>query len=228
MATEINELTEQYLRAKAIRDCNNLMGKFEFYFSDFRMKQLVKLWANRPDCTLEVPYGCYEGIGGIKRCFLQDYGDRNDPNTQKYMEGTMMVHGCSTENIIVANDLQTVRAAYISNGIETFGKGIQLKDYRNKALWRYAKYGVDFILEDGQWKIWHLHVYQLFETPWETCWTEAQPYAGYPIRPTHIDREPIRPIYQWTMTTKYPHDEPLPPKPYDKFEDVEPGYGYFA
>lgn len=223
-----DKLTVQYLKRKAIRDCLNLVGRQAFYYSRFEMRKLVKLWADRIDCTLELPFGTYEGIGGIKRRFITDMGDRNDPETAKYMEGTMMFIGCSSDNFQVADDLKTARASFLSPGIEAYGPNIKLKDYRNTAMWRYAKYGIDFICEDGEWKIWHMHVFQVFETPWDTCWTKGEPYAGYPIRDTHIDREPLRPIYQWQMTAVYPHDEPLPPTEYKSFDEVEPGYGYFA
>ena len=34
------------------------------------------------------------------------------------------------------------------------------------------RYGNDFILEDGEWKIWHLHVFGIFMCPVDKNWAK--------------------------------------------------------
>lgn len=37
--------------------------------------------------------------------------------------------------------------------------------------WLWVRYGVDFIKEAGEWKIWHLQVFPFFKTPFDKRWT---------------------------------------------------------
>jgi hypothetical protein len=39
----------------------------------------------------------------------------------------------------------------------------------------YAKYGVDFIKQDGEWKIWHFRCFEVVREPYGMGWI---PWAG--------------------------------------------------
>lgn len=82
--------------------------------------------------------------------------------------GTLKMHMVTTSHIQIAEDGKTAKGIFYSPGylteIGTDGKA--------KAAWDFKRYGVDFIKEDGKWKIWHFVAYTEFVTPPNVPWTE--------------------------------------------------------
>ena len=71
-----------------------------------------------------------------------------------------------------------------------------------QAYWHWDRYGIDFIKEDGKWKIWHFFVGREFTTPYEKSWVD-----------TAIDNEDaydfaIQAFKEWPGFTE-PHATPL-------------------
>lgn len=82
--------------------------------------------------------------------------------------GALKVPLVSTGHIQIAEDGQTAKGIYYSPGLQTeMGT-----DGKPKSAWDYKALGVDFILEDGKWRIWHLVAYTDFVTPPNESWTE--------------------------------------------------------
>ena len=134
MTATLKELVLDFEKLEAVRECRNAMSRAVFYYSSFRMNDYVKLWANRDDCTLETPWGCYDGIRGVKTCLLRDHGDRSDWETQELIKGCLLVRSLDTELIVVAEDGKTARGVWNSQGAETYGKNIIKEEYRNAKL----------------------------------------------------------------------------------------------
>ena len=102
------------------------------------------------------------------------------------------------------------------------------------AHWVWCKYGVDFIKQDGEWRIWHFRCYEVARAPFNRDWisfakdnqeSHDSQLAwfgddGVPVFLPPVD-EPV------TTTNYYPYAndkaqvlDPEPPKPYDTFEDT--------
>lgn len=226
MLKTLEELSVDCDKASAQWMCKNVMARYMNYYTAFRMADCVALFADRADTTLETQWGCYDGIEGVKRCYLKDHGDRNDPTAAEALKGCMMIRSLDTEAIIVAGDGQTARAVWMAEGAETYGMNIWNKEYACQSFWYHGKYSVDFILENGEWKIWHLHVYNLYRSPCKSWWTICGPYQGFLLREPTCDRSVSKPIYNYSLDIPYPENEPAVPYPYETFADVEPGYGY--
>jgi hypothetical protein len=108
------------------------------------------------------------------------------------------------------------------------------------AKWAWCKYGADFMKEDGKWKIWHLHVYGIFMTSYNKPWTEVKglpgasedfaellpgsqptsdaPPGSMPVTKYHVDR-PSTSGWEYRVDAIYPYDQPLPPRPYETWDD---------
>jgi hypothetical protein len=126
----------------------------------------------------------------------------------------------TTPVIEVSADGTTAKAAWVCPGLETmsFTPGGE-----NAANWAWMKYGCDFVLEDGVWKIWHLHVYGIFLTPYDTDWVaSSHSELPPPVFPDEYrpDRAPTS-GWNYRPDAVYPEDEPTPPQPYDVFDDAE-------
>lgn len=209
--TEANmeALTREIQRQTAIIDCKNLMGKVLYYGVAYLNRLMVGLWADREDDLLEQPWGIYDGIEGVKRCYLRDFGDRSDPGKLEQLKGVMHLYTCDTPLIVVADDGMTAKGTWTSSGAETWRDG----DKKPQGYWRWGKYEVDFIRENGIWKIWKLRFYPYFMTKYETPWTEAPAYdyAFFPVTP---DRPREKPVYHYDGEAVYPDDQPAIPRAY--------------
>jgi len=80
--------------------------------------------------------------------------------------GGLHVQSLMTPLLVFSGDGKTARGLWDSfgpnvNGINDIGR------------WLWIKYAVDFIREDGEWKIWHLQVYSVFVTPYNESWTQS-------------------------------------------------------
>jgi hypothetical protein len=99
----------------------------------------------------------------------------DDPSFGK--AGTLKMHMLTTALIQVAGDGQTAKGIWYSPGFLTeIGA-----DGKPKSAWDFQRYGVDFIKEDGKWKIWHMVAYTDFVTHPSVSWTDKVSIANATI-----------------------------------------------
>jgi hypothetical protein len=222
----LEQLERKLQKVEAQEACRNLMGRYSYFHTAFRNREYVELWAKREDDVLVMPWGTYEGFEGVKKCYLEDHGDRSDAKVLESMRGAVMMHEIDTEVIEVAEDLQTAKAAFFSQGHETWveheesGIGLQAgKEGTAHAEWAWSKYAVDFIREDGEWKIWHMRLYPVFKSEYGKSWVDAvQPAADdYSFENARKNKAPM---WHYDANEVYPGNEPEPPKAYKTFADV--------
>ena len=139
------------------------------------------------------------------------------------LPGLLIEHTLTTEVLEIAGDRQTAKGVWISPGHETFPI---VDGELPKAHWSWGRYAMDFVREDGQWKIWHLHVLTTFRTPFGQDWVDSAvnrpPY--FPETGTVMDgmTPPTRPV---TFNQPYHPDlppayQPVPPQPYETWADT--------
>ncbi|MFT4190636.1 MAG: nuclear transport factor 2 family protein [Comamonas sp.] len=205
-------------RIEAVTAVTNTLGRYVFLHTANRHADAEKLFALKtPGTRVEMMWGVYEGAQSIKRLY-SGYHVWADTNlkTGEYAKGTMHIHTLTTPIVEVAGDLKTAKAVWMSPGVET----VRINDELS-ANWGWMKYGADFIKEDGEWKIWHLHVYSLFFSPFETSWVKQRIDAAGELpmpKEFYPDRKP-------TTNWDYRPDrstvlEPVPPVPYWSFDDA--------
>lgn len=211
LAAELEALKAENERLKAARECENLMATYCYLGSAHRLADYMKLWAEREDTMLEMPWGVYEGYAGVCRCYLKDHTDRNAPDAEAELKGTMFIHPMTTCKLTVAGDGRTARGAWISPGVEAVN---------GSAMWCLSKYAVDFILTPGGWRIWHMKLYPVFLTPYDTPFTVKD--TGFGMGEVHPDRGPSAPRYDYDLDAMYPYNEPVIPQEFEHFEELEP------
>ena len=199
----IEALSAEVSRQLAIVDCKNLMGKVMYYGVAWLNREMVELWADREDDLLEMPWGIYDGRKGVERCYLKDFGDRHDPGKLEKLKGVMMLYTVDTPIVTVAEDGETAYGVWTSSGADTWREG----GAHPQGYWRWGKYAVDFIRENGVWKIWKLRFYPYFLTKYDESWTKAPAYdrAFFPVTP---DRPRETPVYHYDGESVYPGDLP--------------------
>lgn len=145
------EAQQAALRANDIADCNNLMGLHVWYHSAFLNDvELEKLWVTTPENQATAVWAqnanYWIGMDNIKAYYGPAYPHENTMSQFQF-------HTTTSGIVEIADDRQTAKGVWYTPGIIGRYQGLQ-------ALWE--RYGIDFIMENGEWKIWHLHVYTDF------------------------------------------------------------------
>lgn len=149
----------------------NLMSKRAYYIAnDWRRKELNDLWvrkdAYRRSASLGKNWGFYVGMDDISYgyvvCHNRTRHEQLDaycsahPEVENHQKnlgvGTCSFHPFVTPLIEIARDGVTAKGIWESYGQETVIDGSGFP----KAFWLCEKVGVDFVKEDGEWRIWHL------------------------------------------------------------------------
>jgi len=162
LESKIAELEDRIARQEDIEEVRNLMGKYEVWHVPNKVTDTWQLFAMKtPDVSAEIAdWGVYVGPEKIKRFY-------NEVHRVPY-KGTMHEHYLTTYVIQVAKDGKTAKGVFFSPGHESWKNK---KDERF-ATWVWGKYGVDFIKEEGVWKIWHLHWYTSMRSDFYKSWQE--------------------------------------------------------
>jgi hypothetical protein len=148
-------------RALDILEIQNVAGMHEYYHSALMHKEEYEnIFSKRDDVMWTNNSDKYVG-----KDFVKFYVDGCPLGDKK--KGSLWYHMLATPVIVVAADGQTAKAVYQSFGNVT-GTGM--------LQWTEEKYGMDFIKEDGKWKIWHLRTYVEFYTDATT--TNTKLWAG--------------------------------------------------
>lgn len=219
------EMEKEVIRLKAVYEIQNLMNKYEWYLPAGRFAEVMDLFAKKtPGIRAEIgSWGVYEGVDGIRRLlgpgglheWMQGKQDAPQP-------GLMFSVTNTTPVIEVAGDLETAKAVWICPGHST--KPVE-PGGKPKAHWSWAKRAADFVIEDGEWKIWHYHVYGVFMTPYEKSWTdlddpaqaEKKDFSELPenMRP---DKPSSHPLWMYHSRAIWEY-VPAAPEPYESFDE---------
>lgn len=195
-------------RSQAVVECRNVMGRYSLYNAQVRRKDLVGLFSNREDVWVRMPWGYYSGPEGVRNRYLREQGDRSDPAVYQKFCGKTVIHPMNTELMEVSADGKTARGAWISPGQDT-GRN---SDGSGEAMWCWSKFYVEFILEEGQWKLWHFALYHMYRTPYDRDFLDY-PFTDYAkmFGQTLADRPSDVPV--WELGQPYPADQPDPRLP---------------
>lgn len=207
----------------------NLMGKFTFLNCYKRQKEEFQSWSkNNPTITLND--GKYIGYEAVKGFFV-DYNDAQTRWANEVMRklhpdelggksdeeiwavGSNTVLNFTTPLIEVAFDGQTAKGMWY-----VWGSTTEVYSDGPKAAWDFGRCAVDFIKEDGVWKIWHMTMFTDIQAPIKGNWGKDKMYA-------HEGVEIPEPTEKSHNYTGFGEDflslvEPPLPEPYETFADT--------
>ncbi|MGI6057451.1 MAG: nuclear transport factor 2 family protein [Bilifractor sp.] len=241
------DIEKEIIKIKSYIEIENLMSRYMHYHSCFRDDLILsQLWAmDREDITLEDgASGVFKGSEHIRAYYT---GRPNPP-------GKFIFHSIHTPVIEIADDCMTAKGVWMLSGVESGMVPDDVKNLpedmfcKNKvdgkrvwAHWCWSKYGIDFINEDGKWKIWHFHCYALTRTPFDTNWVEfaAKQTLARHGKPTDPNAPKLKFIGDNGIPVFFPQPDepttfhwdydgltsrvvlqPVPPEPYDTFENT--------
>lgn len=217
---------------KARMEIENLMGRYAALLTAGRCQDILeKLWTKEPDRTLEEgSLGVYGDarlpLFGMDTFYNQRYGMPLNGREQPDNRGRMTTLLLNSPVIDIYLNEGKAFGSYMAMGTETrvwrngeesgipYVDAHAKKEDRHMAFWFMQRYHVQFRCEHGSWRIVHMHIWDIFRTPYNMDWVE---YAG--IR--HLDDEmmdaqmrfgdcPTHALYPTTKHWQYGPTE-LPP-----------------
>jgi hypothetical protein len=172
-------------RLSSIAEIQNVMSRHAWYYAaGEHQRELDEIWARQ---AADISWGSDEGWW-VGRPLLQEYYvayfDRFRARDLKDFvklhpdvavtpanlgAGTSLMHTNSTPLIEVAADGRTAKGMWYAIGQVTQTPGGQ-----QTPMYMWERYAVDFLNEDGHWKIWHFFVH----TDWSAAPGESWVRAG--------------------------------------------------
>jgi hypothetical protein len=204
-------------RALATWQVQNLMSKHEYYHAaGLNTEEIDALWVSptgdygKTACFFS-PSWVMQGVATVRKLYGEGHqADKEkafkeltkvypelanmDPKTAN-IGGEFAMHTSTTPIIEVAGDGKTAKGVWYSPGMGLMphinGDAVQVG-----AIFFWEKYAGDFVMENGQWKIWHLGMYYDFTPPLPDSMTAnlnkgkaSSDAAGGPPPPAQDNRE---------------------------------------
>lgn len=243
---KIDRLTAMMQRALDINEIQNIVSKMSYLYEAGMYEERMAFIAKKtPGVTVEWGIrGVFEGVEGARKTMVDIELDtvrshaagmkKLFPNMNFPSEHTGMFESelVGTPVIEIAGDGKTARGEWLS--LMASGKTHE-NDPKPQAMWIWWKSAIDFVKEDGEWKIWHYLKNPYFATPYSQDWVEHSqtlppmppPGTANALAATH-GAKPDRPttkLYDSYRITREPRLDPKPPEPYETF-DPKNSYRY--
>lgn len=216
----------------------NVMSRHMYYHMVGKHDdELDRIWAKKHKISWTTPKGIFEGEDW-KHAYDTMHKKSDQANLERVIKlhpevenkkenlaiGTLIIHTLTTPLIEIAEDGQTAKGIWYSPGIMS-----EINyDGTPSANYMWEKYGVDFVKEDGEWKIWHIRTYYDAVYPPNKSWTDPPSDPPPPSMPHNdILPEPKIPLPEEDVYEPYspltvPKLMPEMPEPYKTFSDVKP------
>ena len=106
--------------------------------------------------------GVYKGTEGVKRLYTAFEATRKIP-------GFFTMHMTVNPYIVIARDGRTARSSWMSPGATASAAG---------ARWVWGPYYVDYVREDGEWRILKTRFVPLFRNRYENSWVKETDHGS--------------------------------------------------
>ena len=162
------------------QEIQNIMSRHVMYHAyGLHEEEMEQIWVQEPENQATASFGqnagFFVGYPAIWKAYVdghtkgwlraaRKYCDTNGIDITGWTDeeiidvyggvGQLMLHVTTTAIIEVAEDGQTAKCFWYTPGM--------IKETDQNAYSTWESYGVDFVKEDGEWKIWHLHMFTDF------------------------------------------------------------------
>ena len=237
MAQRQRSLDEKVQYLLDIHQIQNLMSKHTYLYEAGMYEEMLGQFARKtPGVTVEIAnWGVFEGFEGARKVIVEQWQmfelmhsegmKKAFPGKIKHNRmGMLDTQALGSPVIEVAGDGKTAKGLWSVPSTQTQFSGIIGKP---EAAWAWLKFAVDFVKEDGEWKMWHYHLCPLFRTSFNKSWVEFSleplPVPAEDSPSLFKSPEPDRPTTEYynayTLTT-VPKYLPRPPEPYETFDET--------
>jgi hypothetical protein len=227
-------LEEKVQKTLDFIEIQNIFAMHVYIMSD-PTDEMDRIWSKkRDDICFSQSWGIWVGQESVKNYYRTRSKEERQksldakrkwhpdiPDDVKYAAaGDMGFHMLTTPLIEIAEDGNTAKGMWYTPG---FGTNFDSNTGKWNASWMYEKYAIDFVKEDGKWKIWHFCVYRDFSTPYNKSWVEASEEkrladTGVQSQSRNSDLPPAENNNEYS--TRRVWSIPKPPEPYRTFSET--------
>lgn len=238
---KIARLVELLERQDAIRQIQNIIGKMALLLEAGLYEERLEFIAKKtPGVTVEIGgRGVFEGVDGARRCLVDvekifershaagmrrtfpdiEFGSDHAGLFESEVTGIPIIE--------VAGDGKTAKALWTA--LQAHGKTHE-HDPKPQASWVWWRNAIDFVKEDGEWKIWHWLRNPFFVANYTKDWVDVSvtlppvpppgTQKGIPGHGGNPDRATTK-MYDSYRITREPRYWPRAPEPYATFDESE-------
>lgn len=208
-----DSMEERVSRLEMAAEAQRLIGLYSSYVTLKEFQKIPALFALDAQQTYaEMLWGVYDGADGIRRLYEGLFPALESTGENQVIEA---LQAMEVPVITPARDGKTAKAIWVCPGYAT----IMGKDGVQTGYWSWQKCACDFLQTEQGTKIWHLHIYGLFECAYGTSNVLPSGTVGYgsdiPAAYTP-DRAPTT-HFHLSDHSIYPYT-PAVPKPYTVFD----------
>lgn len=206
--TRKNNLVRSLEKLEIYQELQNEMGRTIVAFNFKQPDQVLSHFAmEKEDVSLEyADEGVFKGKDAVTQIINETLGREKVP-------GEMLDLQLTTPMIEVAEDLQTAKAVWWCPGAGTL-----VQDRAEpEAVWVWGMLGVDFIVCNGEWKIWHLHYFRFIKCNYQKGWVEDISMINRMNAPLHPASQPTT-YHNPYSPLSIREGIPICPRPYKKHE----------
>jgi len=178
LEAKIDALQQELARVEAYGEIQNVFSRYQYLHTAFRDDEIINsLWVKKGTPGISAQY-TNSGVYNTWDSVMEYHRNRPSPT------GKLLTHLITTPLIEVAADGKTAKAVFIVTGVESglsdpeaaekappamFEPG----DVNGKKVWAHniqARYHIDFLNQDGEWRIWHFRCVELSRSPFSQNW----------------------------------------------------------
>jgi SnoaL-like domain len=156
----VERLAARVERLEDTIEIEQLQSKYVHYLFKQRFERIVdECFAKKlPDVSVEFSdSGVYRGLESVRALYRSF-------EVTKTIPGFFILHMTVNPVIEIANDGLSARSHWLSPGAAGSDRS---------AAWIWGPFYVDYVKEDGRWRIAHSNLVPLFRNRYETSWAQA-------------------------------------------------------
>jgi hypothetical protein len=199
------KLKREVERLEAVKACINVANRYQVHHNKQSVAETHLFALKTPGTRVEMLWGIYDEPEGVLRWKRSEgYGRKSQPLGRT--PGNQ--HAMTTPIIEVAKNGQTAR-------------GLWLMFAYYGASWAAGQFAMDFIKEDGEWKIWHYNTGGLIFSLFEEGWTKQNAIPEHMLKGHPKEELPDRPAsypWMWSSEATFQNIPPVP-LPYETWDE---------
>ena len=169
----VQQLAARVQKLEDIIEIQKLQSQYAYYLFTQRYDKIPDCFAKRAE-GIQIEFsdsGVYKGVEGVRRLFKAF-------EATKEVAGFFTLHMTVNPYIVIAKDGQSAKSTWLSPGAASNGQA---------ARWIWGPYYVDYVREDGAWRIRRTVFAPLFRNEYEKSWLTSSDHGtvtrGLPSKP---------------------------------------------
>jgi hypothetical protein len=173
LQNKVLAMEKELQKLKDIEAIRRLQHIYGFYLTTFMQEEMIDLFSNSPETTLDFPEGTFFSLKGVRLAFSHSNQDMNP----EFMHQLMQIQGV----IDVAEDGKTAQGRWWGYGAmavptgQSGNKGAEADGVTQSMV--CGVYENEYIKEEGVWKFWKIKWVPLYSFSPENGWVKAERLA---------------------------------------------------